>query len=1654
MKPWKRMTALLMAMIMIVLLVPERFIGQAEAATQEQLNDAIDQMVVAAIQFTGAMYEGGKVGDAKFDCFGLLNRVLYEGGFRTIDGHQLYYKTSAGNWVSDMYAAQWKTFFAKYKDGDIVNIYNETLKTNIRFKIQKKSVDLLSNTVSYPAGTILLKAEDADGNGIGHGAFCIGTFNASGDGKATSAYVKQQLINRYSDIYPGGKTALTNKLNGYCKSNPNDAYGGKNSTASDGKSGTPIVWDWRQRGANPANDGWTGAKYESSYGGYFLPGTYNHTNTSSKNYCRVWQVDALNTDLGVSINNSAYSKYPTNTITFALIPELGNASVQITKKDAELGTNVSDCTFLLEEWSTSQDKWVTSKQAKIAWESSKGVYKSVAIDVAAGQSTYTTKYIAYTDDNQGRMRVTETSGGAQHSNIDPKTGKPYQAEYLIPAVGTVDYPTWLISWALTQLTGSLKITKRLDEAPAKTETFWFKVVGEPKDASGNPLKDSTGKTITTTDYYSITLNAGVKENSLTINNLRPGTYTVTEVLDNKGTPISSSNFEYTPGGDNGKAVQVVINQAAGRVITNTPNFKPGSIVITKQVDKVATVDKTFYFRVTGGITGHTVDKIVSLTITKGQKTKSVTVSDLVVPFSGNASFTVTEVKSATDKTPVSTTDAFPYKTTGGGNVTVTATNPGTTTIYNNLEIGTITLNKSIDKAASVDKTFYFRLVGGPSGYEVDQVLSLTIAKGEKVKTMTIPGLVRGTYTITEIVSATDKTPVNDGNFPYAVSGDNGKGVYVNAANPGTASIYNKLKVGNLDIKKLSDPHKKPIEGAVFGIYSDEKCTVLLDKLVTDKDGYDKSIDIEIGNGKSRTVYVKELEVNEDLILDPVVRKEVIYPDQTTHINEGEVLNTERGKLTIQKDVVAPSDRTFWFRVTGPESYNRIISITTENGTGFVTLERLVPGTYTVTEVANENGDELTDTFPYEVTGEGNVTVNKGTEADTTITNTLEKDVEVLKVDSVTKKAVLGAEFHVYMWDGEDYTIDLGAMNEDDNAHHHMIGLKYSETNLGKFLILETKNPEHYTGTFRKEFTLDEETVFEFTAENTFTMFSKVDLDGELIPNCIMQILDGETVVSEWVTDENPHYIDDIMLEAGKTYILHEKEPAPGYAYAPDIEFTVGADGSVAPQEMVDVYTKVYISKTNIVTGKELPGATLVILDSNGEEVMKWVTDGTKTLIENKLVAGATYTLREIAAPDGFVIANEVEFTVALDGTLQQVEMVDDSTKVYISKIDMVTGEELPGATLVIIDDQGEEVMRWVTNGEKTLIESKLVAGKTYTLQELFAPDGFVVANEEEFTVGEDGKPQQVEMVDDSTKVYISKTDMVTGEEIVGAELVITDSEGEEVMRWITTGEKTLVESKLIAGMTYTLTEITAPDGYIVAESVEFTVSEDGSIDTVVMEDACTRVYISKADLVTGEELAGATLRLEDKDGNLVKEWVTDGTETYFHAELLPGETYYLTETAAPDGYILSEERVEIRVNTDGSIQKAVMHNKKTEVRIHKIDPENKDLSGAVLQIIDSTGKVVKEFTTEGKPIDITGLKYGKYRIHEVKAPAGYKLAADVPFEVDEHTDGTVHSMIDEKEPDQPKTGDSGNLWVLVLIGILSLMEMVTVVVLKRRNIRK
>lgn len=452
----------------------------------------------------------------------------------------------------------------------------------------------------------------------------------------------------------------------------------------------------------------------------------------------------------------------------------------------------------------------------------------------------------------------------------------------------------------------------------------------------------------------------------------------------------------------------------------------------------------------------------------------------------------------------------------------------------------------------------------------------------------------------------------------------------------------------------------------------------------------------------------------------------------------------------------------------------------------------------------------------------------------------------------------------------------------------------------------------------------------------------------------------------------PDYADDL----GKVYTLTETRPADGYTTARSIQFYLkqASDNGVYTQE-TELWVRETVASAEYQTGSIIsplefaddePGLLQRALDAvtgfftgtdetdtqDGVVIANWVcTGGTLTVaftddateaaiakcLHERDFAGLDFDrvyLVNGTAPEFFQelqvsekpADSEIVYTAdwhKAEGTT--ITMVDTPTRIRISKLDITTGEEVPGAELQIVDSEGHVVESWTSGTEPHTIEGKLVAGATYTLVDTLAPtaEGYVPAQSIRFTVEDDGKVQQVFMQDDFTKVEISKKDITNGEELRGAHLRITDTDGSVVAEWVTDGQPHRID-RLQSGE-YLLTETAAPNGYKLAENVRFVVEESGRIQKVTMYDAPVGTFtISKLDETSNTALAGAQLALVDGSGTVIDRWQTTGAPhvlPVLTAEDAAGDprvhlllfstdtteyTYTLVEEGVPAGYLAAD----------------------------------------------------------------------------------------------------------------------------------------------------
>lgn len=350
----------------------------------------------------------------------------------------------------------------------------------------------------------------------------------------------------------------------------------------------------------------------------------------------------------------------------------------------------------------------------------------------------------------------------------------------------------------------------------------------------------------------------------------------------------------------------------------------------------------------------------------------------------------------------------------------------------------------------------------------------------------------------------------------------------------------------------------------------------------------------------------------------------------------------------------------------------------------------------------------------------------------------------------------------------------------------------------------------------KEYLLEKEV----TNKTTKYEFSKKAVTGENELNGAHLVVTDDTgaVIDEWDSGEQTHIIEGLTV--GKTYSLTETISPDGYVKSTSIQFTVKKDGTVNKVTMIDKIVTMLKVDTN---GKAVEGAKIQVLNEEGKIIDEWISTDEPHAINN-LEEGNSYILREEEAPKGYALASDIEFTVTDEKQNQSLKMTDK--QVIVKKLDQLD-QYVKGAKLQVFDANKNIIDEWESDEEH--IVTGLVVGQSYILHEVEAPNNYLVSEDIEFTVTEDFENQVITMKDIKLDdVFITKYDATTMKELPGAHLEIRDKEGQLVEEWISTEQQHQV--KLVVGDTYTLTETIAPDGYKLAQSIEFTVIDNGEVE--------------------------------------------------------------------------------------------------------------------------------------------------------------------------------------------------------------------------------
>ena len=581
---------------------------------------------------------------------------------------------------------------------------------------------------------------------------------------------------------------------------------------------------------------------------------------------------------------------------------------------------------------------------------------------------------------------------------------------------------------------------------------------------------------------------------------------------------------------------------------------------------------------------------------------------------------------------------------------------------------------------------------------------------------------------------------------------------------------------------------------------------------------------------------------------------------------------------------------------------------------------------------------------------------------------------------------------------------------------------------------------------------------------------------------------ADTLLGKAVSNEDGKAVFELDLPFGSYYIKELAAPAGYVSSFETLEVTAkyqGQDVKVVKLESVfkNQPTKVTFKKSDITTGVELSGATLTVLDKDGNVIDTWKSvKGEEHLIE-RLTAGETYTLREEMAPYGYLMAEEITFTVEDTAEIQKVEMKDavPTGTLIINKkgefLDKVSTLDSVGGWLKHLFEYFSGSLKEVTFEVYALEDIKAADGESedyYKKDALVAtittdetgvakltdlPLGKYYVKEKETANGYvlDGETREVDLTyrDQNTaevtysadwqnkrqkaEVKVLKKAKDSDRVLEGAVFAlcnkddIVNAKGDVILKADTVIEEQATDkdgkltftADLPLGHTYYVKETSPAPGFATTDQVqEFTFEYGGAEKETLsyeftFEDETTTVEFTKTSLTDGKEIEGAKLKVTDESGNTVDEW-TSGKEPHIIKELTVGKKYTMTETLPADGYVTAES-ITFTVEDTSEVQKVEMKDDVTKVQISKTDISGKELPGAKLTILDKDGKTVESWTSEEKPHYIEMLPIGEYTLREETAPDGYLVAEDVKFTVKDTGEIQKVVMKDEVKPTETPT---------------------------------
>ncbi len=943
--------------------------------------------------------------------------------------------------------------------------------------------------------------------------------------------------------------------------------------------------------------------------------------------------------------------------------------------------------------------------------------------------------------------------------------------------------------------------------------------------------------------------------------------------------------------------------------------------------------------------------------------------------------------------------------------------------------------------------------------------------------VTFTGLEVGSYYYKEI-SAPEGYVLNNTEYHFTVNNDG----TVTHGDETTFIIYNDRVTMSegITITKYRTNTTIGLPGATIAVFDADGNKVA--EKVTGENGQVTFADLEVGS-----YYYKEISAPAGYVLNSTEYHFAVENDGSVTLAEGttKVIYNDReivyGDVTIRKyitDTQTPLAGAVIgiYRADGTpitDKQGNPVQLTT-NELGTITF-KITPGTYMYKEITAPTGYVLDSTgHTFTVSEDGVVTFDSANGIIYNTKVTMHDGLVITKYKTGTEMPIAGAIIGVF--DGEGKEVARATTNEAGQV-------TFTGLEVGNYYYKEISAPTGYVlNSTEYHFTVENDGTVTAGESTTFVIYNdRVTMSEGLtitkyktgtempIAGAIIGVFDGEGKEVARATTNEAGQVTFTGLEVGNYYYKEISAPTGYVLNSTEYHFTVENDGtvkSIGETNFVIYNNRVKAEHTVItkyVTDTTLPvsGAVIGLFDVNGNKLTEQTTNE-KGQIDFTGLEPGTYKYKELIAPDGYILNETMyTFTIAEDGTVtfdsangiiynDKVTMKDSF---IITKKKTGTDTLVSGAIIGVFDGEGKEVARATTNEAGQVTFTGLEVGNYY-YKEISAPAGYILNNTEyHFTVENDGT---VTLAEGTTKVIyndrVSKDHIIitkyvtdTTIPVQGAVIGLFDASGNKLAEQIT-NENGQVDFAGLEPGTYKYKELTAPDGYILNETMyTFTIAKDG---TVTFDSANGIIYntrvtmrdeliITKYRTNTEVGLPGAVIGVFDANGKEVARETTgeNGTVTFTGLEV---GNYYYKEISAPTGYVLNSTEYHFTVENDGTVTFAkdstkVIYNDKLTVDhviITKYEEGTKVVvGGAVIGLFDASGnKLVEQTTNEKGQVDFTGLEPGTYKYKELIAPNGYVLNDTIyTFTIAENgtvifdtANGIIYNKKKEDKPDIPK----------------------------------